>query len=299
MSIMKPTKTSPEVATVAEKANALFANEQAEAALELVEQWLASGEHVRLLRLKARLLVFFEREAEAKEVLERILLKAWYPGFWELAQAGLPHSYALLNDRHKVAYFPVRKCSSTTMHNIMALLAGREAKGEDIHDNVAQYELIDRSSEDAGLADYLSVLVVRSPVDRIRSYFDGNIAGRSHLVVDTNGKDSFYGLNTRPSYEEFLENFHAYRRTFMTVRNHTDPLTGYVGTDAGLFDWIGNTSQTNDLIDVLAKRSGLMLPKLRDMRRAHSAYHSKALKPAEQSLLSFYEADVNTFGNWF
>ena len=299
MSMRKRSKTPADVLAIAEKAASLFASEHAEAALALVEERLATGEHVRLLRLKARLLVFFDREAEAGEILQRILPNAWHPGFWELAQSGLPNSYALLSKNHNVAYFPVRKCSSTSLHNVMALLDGGVPKGEDIHGSVASYEMIDRRAQRQRLADYMSVLIVRSPIDRVRSYFEGNIAGREHLELDTGGKDSFYGLSTRPSYEEFLENFQAYRRTFITVRNHTDPLTGYVGADASVFDWIGNTSQTNELTDILSQRSSLKLPKLQDMRRGKGTEISTRAQDAEQALLPCYQADYDAFGRWF
>ena len=292
-------KIPADVLAIAERGAALFANEQAEAALDLVEAKLVTSEHVRLQRLKARLLVFFERDIEAKEILRRILPDAWYPGFWELAHSGLPTSYALLTKNHNVAYFPVRKCSSTSLHNIMALLDGGAAKGEDIHGSVAPYEMIGRTDQRQRLADYLSVLVVRPPIDRLRSYFEGNIVRRGHLTVDTGGKGSFYGLSTRPPYEDFLENFHAYRRTFMTVRNHTDPLTGFVGTDAGVFDWIGNTNQTNDLIAILSERSGLELPEFRDMQAGVVVKKPARHSAAEQALADFYQADYDTFGNWF
>ena len=194
--MQKRSKTPTEIVTIAEKATSLFAGEEAEAALALVEDKLAQGEYVRLLRLKARLLVFLGRENEAAEIQRQILPKAWHPGFWELAHSRLPLSYALLSKKHNVAYFPVRKCSSTSLHNIMALLDGRASMGEDVHDSVAPYEMIDRTNQRQTLAGHLAVLIVRSPIDRIRSYFSGNIAGRAHLVLDTNGKDSFYGLST-------------------------------------------------------------------------------------------------------
>jgi len=299
MTLQPYTKASAAVIACAEKAQKLFAAGQAEAALVLVDEGLVAEDHARLWRLKARLLVFFQREAEASEILRRVLPNAWLPGFWELAQAGLPLSYALLEDTHKVAYFPVRKCSSTSLHNVMAVLGGRAPKGEEIHDSIAQYTLIDRTNQRGALPDYLSVLVVRSPIDRIRSFYHGNIAGRGHLVRDTGDKESFYGLTTRPSYEEFLDNFQGYRRTFTTVRNHTDPLAAYVGADTSLFDWVGGMHQTSDLIDLLSARSGIKLPEFRDMQAGGKSEKPAGYSAAEQALMEFYQADYDTFSNWF
>jgi Sulfotransferase family len=294
----KATKASEAVDALAKKAAKLFATEEAKAALALVDEGLDTEPHARLWRLKARLLMFFEREAEATSILQRVLPTVWHPGFWELILSGLPQSYALLSEDHKLAYFPVRKCSSTSLHNVMAILNGGAARGEDIHDNVVQYNLVDRAQDKGSAADYFRFLLVRSPVDRVRSFYQGNIAGRDHLVRDSGGRDSFYGLKTKPSYEEFLDKFEAYRRTFLTVRNHTDPLSGFVGTDIGLFNWIGGVPQTNELIKLLADRTGVKLPQRSDMRSGTQAT-SAVLTATEQALLPFYRADYDTFGNWF
>jgi len=294
-----PVRASAEIVACAEKAQNLFANEQPQAALALIEEGLQKSDHARLWRQKARLLVFFEREAEATELLSRILMNVWLPGFWELAQSGLPLSYALLAKTQKVAYFPVRKCACTSLHNVMAVLEGHAPKGEDIHDSVAQYSLIDRSQQREHLAEYFSVLIVRSPIDRIRSFYEGNIKMRDHLVRDSGGKDSFCGLSTRPNYHEFLEQFHAYRRTFATVRNHTDALVDYVGRDASLFDWVGGVGQTSELIDMLSERSGMKLPKLQDMQAGGSAERKAAYNKHEQALVDHYKADYEAFGRWF
>lgn len=293
----KAQKASEAVDALAKKAQQLFASEEAGAALELVDEGLAREEHIRLWRLKARLLVFFERDAEATAILARVLPTAWFPGFWEVAQSGLAQSYVLLSKAHKVAYFPVRKCSSTSLHNVMAVLNGHAPKGENVHDNVRQYHVIKRDHQREHLAGYYSVLVVRSPVDRIRSFYQGNIVGRDHLVRDTDGKERFYGLNTKPSYEEFLADFHGYRRTFLTVRNHTDPLTRYVGGDVGAFDWIGNVRETDVLIDQLSERTGAALPQLHDMQAGTRQVPSPAT--AERDLETFYADDYTAFGAWF
>lgn len=292
---MKPGKPAPDVIKAAARARELFAVEDAEAALSHLEEVLATHDNPRLWRLKARLLVFFGREGEATDILQRILPRAWEVGFWELAQSGLTSSYALLDQTHNLAYFPVRKCSSTSLHNAMALLRGGDAKGEEIHGGVSQYRLLDRRTFSEEIPAFFKFLIVRSPIERVRSFYFGNIAGRDHLVADTGGKERFYGLSTRPSYEEFLDQFDAYRRTFITVRNHTDPLTGYVGSNPTLYDWIGGIHQTAELIDLLSSRTGIDLPALHDMQTKGTSSESVA----EAKLRDFYEADYAAYGRWF
>lgn len=281
---------------MATDARALFDSGDANGALEACEAALAKYDHVRLWRLKAALLVFFGREQEATDILKARLMEGALPGFWEIAQAGLPYSYALVNDEKKIAYFPVRKCSSTTLHNAMALIAGSQEKGEDIHGGLAMYTLIERSRLKTDYADYFKFLVVRDPIERVRSFYWGNIIKRDHLVRDTEGLENFHGLPTKPGYEEFLDRFEAYRGAFTTARNHTDSLVSFAGEDAGLYNWVGSVKETPELLAILSKESGISMPAIDEMR---SGDQGGPLSEKEEALKSFYAADYAAFGRWF
>lgn len=281
---------------LAKDARALFDGGDADAALAACDAALAQYDHVRLWRLKAALLVFFGREQEATDILKVRLLEGALPGFWEIAQAGLPYSYSLVNEENKLAYFPVRKCSSTTMHNAMSLIAGGQEKGEDIHAGIGIYTLIERARLKTDYTDYFKFLVVRDPIERLRSFYWGNIIKRDHLVKDTKGFTSFHGLPTKPSYDEFLDRFDAYRGAFTTVRNHTDTLVSFAGDDPDLYDWVGGVKDTHELLTILSEKTGVELPVIDEMR---SGLKGGALTQKEEALKSFYAADYAIYGKWF
>jgi len=280
---------------LADKAQAMFLAGDAEGALSACETALGEFNHVRLWRLKARLLVFFGREEEASQILNARLLEGAAPGFWEIAQARLPFSYALVDSVRELAYFPVRKCSSTSLHNAMRIIAGGEASGEKVHEGLKIYSLLPHSELQSVYRNFFKFLIVRDPIERVRSFFHGNIAKRNHLVLDTEGKESFHGLSTKPSYDEFLDQFEAYRRTFITVRNHTDPLVGFAGMNAGLYDWIGGVEQTQELLGLLEEKTGVELPAISEMR---SGAKAEPLSAKEQALQEFYKVDYDTYGPW-
>ncbi len=298
MTRIKARKASDAIDRIAKQAQRLFSEENAEAALDLVNEGLETDPHVRLWRLKARLLVFFGREDEATKILHRVLPQAWGLGFWELSQSGLGASHALLSKAHKVAYFPIPKCSSTSLHNVMAILNGKDQRGEEVHKNLRQYDIVQRSLPQKDLKAYEKILIVRSPLDRIRSFYFGNVWKREHLVRDRKGSDSFYGLHTKPSYDAFLDQFEAYRRTFLTARHHTNPLTSFVGTDASYFDWIGGVQDTANLIDHLREITGVRLPKIHDMR-ALAGKENQPMSAKEQALMHRYKGDFDAFSSWF
>jgi len=294
----KAIKASAKINEITKKARQLFLNEQAEAALELLNVALREYDHVRLWRLKARILVFFDREVEATEILRRIVPMAWYPGFWELVQSGMEYSNIVSSTAHKLAYFPIPKCGSTSIQNAFAILSGRVSEHGEVLKESFQYNLINRLDKADVFADYKKILLVRSPLERIRSYYNGNIIKYGHLVRDTGGKDTHYGLKTKPDYSEFIDHFHAYRRTFLSVRNHTDPIVGFVGDDLSLFDWVGGVQETGGLIAHLSEITGMALPRLHDMQ---STWKGRLKDPssAEGALLEFYAADIKAYEGWF
>jgi hypothetical protein len=291
------TDASVDLKALADRARDLFQLEDdAKAALALVDEALIDHDYDRFWRQKVRFLVFFGREDEARAILSDKLPRFHLPGFWELALSGFSISYGLVDSGYKLAYFPVRKCSSTTLHNAMALMQGGGEKGEHIHGGIDQYSLIKRSDTQGRYDDLFKFIIVRPPIDRIRSFYWGNIVKRDHLITDTNGRESFHGLSTKPTYEEFLEKFEDYRRTFVTVRNHTDALTAYAGSDPLFFDWVGGVQDTGALLELLSERTGIELPALNEMR---SDVKASIVTAAEQSLMRHYQADYDAYGKWF
>ncbi|UTW58388.1 sulfotransferase family 2 domain-containing protein [Kordiimonas sp. SCSIO 12603] len=286
---------TPEIQKIARRAIDLYANERAEEAFELLQKGVDEHSHVRLFRLLARLRVFFGDEAGATEILKQVLPICWKPGFWELAQVGSRQGYAVKSEQHKLLYFPVRKCACTSMYNFMASIDGQKRQGEEIHDE-QDHELVTFDTLRQDYVSYKTALVVRDPIARVRSFYKGNIEKREHLVRDTNGKESFYGLKTRPCYEEFLANFDAYRRTFITVRNHTDALVAFAGENINNFDVVVNVAGVSELQNKLAASMGIDIEPLHEMKSDGETFE---LTEAENALRSLYEEDYQLFGEYF
>ncbi len=286
---------TPEVQAIARKAIALFADERAEDAFTTLQKGVEQHNHARLWRLMARLRLFFGDEESAVEILQNVLPVSWSPGFWELAQAGSAQGYAVKSEKHKLLYFPIRKCACTSMYNFMSILDGGTEQGEEIHSDQA-HTLVKLGSLKEEYPDYKAIAVVRNPIERVRSFYHGNILKRDHLVRDTGGKKTFYGLATKPTYQEFLSNFDAYRRTFITVRNHTDEITSFIGKKVSDYDFIVPVRNLSELKQKLTEDTGIELPDLHDMK---SGMNNPEETQAEQALKKFYKTDYEIYGSYF
>lgn len=285
---------SEAVKEIAEKARTLFLNEKADDAMALITAAVKDHDHPRLKRVQARLLTFMGDEAAADTILREIIPHIWQPGFWELAVAGSLQGYAVAAPKHKLLYFPVRKCGCTSLYNMMRSLNGEKALGEDVHEDQG-HTLVTFDTLRQDRPGWHTLLVVRDPIERVRSYYHGNIVGRDHLVVDTGGRNSFYGLPTKPDYDTFIGNFDAYRRTFITARNHTDPVTAFVGTDASLFDTVTTLSGLPDALADLSEKLGTPLSVPHDMKT-----NGEQTRGGSNDLLEeFYSRDYEVFGDHF
>ena len=287
---MRP-EASDAVKQLAERALSLFQNEQADEAMALVASALNDHDHPRLKRMKARLMMFFGDEAGAGAILREIIPHIWEPGFWELAIAGSKQGYAVAAPEQKLLYFPVRKCGCTSLYNMMRGLNGELPLGEEVHAD-QKHELVTFETLRKDYAGWHTLLVVRDPIERVRSYYHGNIIGRDHLIVHTDRRENFYGLPTKPDYETFIKNYDAYRRTFIVVRNHTDPITAFAGSDPSLYDTITTLNGLQDALSALSEKLGIPLALPHDMQ----SNRRQAPSHVELSLKEFYSEDYQVFG---
>lgn len=295
--ITPPLTSNGQIVAVARRARALFADEQAEDAYALLTQALQDHDDMRLKRVLARVHLFLGDEDKATQLLREIVPNAWQLGFWELAQAGAEYGYCTPSDTHKLLYFPVRKCGCTSLYNMMRTLESEAPLGEGVHDAL-EHRLVQLSTLRQNFPDYRTFIVVRDPIARVRSFYYGNVWARDHLLVDTGGKTSFYGLPTKPDYATFIQNFDAYRRTFITVRNHTEPLVSFAGQDASLFDDIYALKDVDKLIKKLSDDLGVSLSFNQEMKSPESVPSDEILTE-EQALKDMYRADYAIYGKWF
>lgn len=289
-------------ATDAEKALAAdiwahFHAQKYDKARGLLDQALRSSHHHRFRRIEARFLLFEGCEHEAADVLKDILPDVWHPGSWELAIAGVNACRAREIADHKILFFPIPKCGSTSVMNVLKLITGEDVRGEDIHqeDNIKRpVELV---SLKADYPDHFTCALVREPMKRLWSFFHGNIEARDQLAKHHDGLDEFYGLPTRPDWGFFLKNLGRYRQVFITARNHTEPVSAFIGGDPKIFSWIGGLADLPDLVQLLSARTGRDLPVLAEMKSPDGKDQDLPTMP--EALAELYAGDYRAYGNYF
>lgn len=289
-------------ATDAEKALAAdiwdhFLGERFDKARNLLDQALRESEHLRFQRIHARFLLFEGQEQAAAEALKPIIEKAWAPGSWELAIAGTGASRARILPDQKILFFPIPKCGSTSVMNVLKLILGEENRGEGVHDEDAKKSPVKLAQVPTKFAGYFSAALVRAPMDRIWSFYHGNIAARDQLAKHHDGANHFYGMSTRPDWDTFIADLPRYRQVFITARNHTEPVTSFLGTDASLFSWIGGLTDLPELVGKLSDHTGKKLPLLSEMKSPDGQKKTMPALPAD--LQPLYAADFDAFGRYF
>ncbi len=283
--------------TLAAEIWSLFHAQQYDKARAKLDSALRDSDHPRFRRIDARFLVFEGCERQAADLLKDIVEDVWQPGSWELALAGNGAGRAKKLDDASILFFPIRKCGSTSVLNVLKQVAGEEMRGEDIHQEDHRNIPIRFSDLKTEYANYFSCALVRGPAARLRSYFRGNIVARDQLAGHHEGAAEFYGLPTRPEWDFFLHNLTRYRQVFVTARNHTEPVSHFLGTDPNVFSWIGGMANLPELVSLIGARSGLNLPVLNEMTTPG--------KPAQQNqtltdkLAEFYADDLRYYGQYF
>lgn len=293
-------KPHPEEIKAVEEARTLFfTDEDLVAAHHRLDAVMHDAPHPRLMRFKARLCLASGEEELAKEYLKPVFALLHNQNPWEMTLTGAPCAKAVVNTDYKLAYVPVPKTGSTSLKNFFWELAGHKACGEDIHEQSAQLEMISHSDWRLKYAEYERMLVVRDPVKRLVSYFQGNIIERKQLVVLNEGKSSFYGLPTMPTWEFFLDHFHEYRRMFIVVRHHVEPTVTRIGGELDRFSWIGSVAQLDGKINELRDRLGMAhIQNVRQMTRKDKPEF--AFSTAHQDMLDrFYQDDYALLQQYF
>lgn len=134
-------------------------------------------------------------------------------------------------------------------------------------------------------------------MDRIWSFYHGNIAARDQSAKHHDGAAHFYGMPTKPDWETFIGELPRYRQVFITARNHTEPVTSFLGTDPSLFRWLGGLADLPKLVAQLSDHTGQALPLLEEMKSPKKNRSGAPALPNE--LAPLYQADFAAFGRYF
>lgn len=281
---------------LADTIRSLFQDQKYDKARVLLDGALRATNHRRFRRLEARFELFEGNEDKAAEILKAILPHIWHPGSWELAISGAGACRARELAVQKILFFPIRKCASTSVLNALKLVDNQGLRGEDVHEEdhtMAPCRIDDLTRT---YKDYFCFSLVRDPIERLLSFFYGNIVARDQLANHHGGVSEFYGLPTKPDLPFFLQNLARYRQVFITARNHTEPVVSYLGADPSLFSWIGGLKDLPGLMEKLEARSGRKLPVLSHMG---SPEKPVGLPDLPEDVSNLYIADYRHYSPYF
>jgi hypothetical protein len=211
-------------------ASALVASEHADKARTALEPLLARYNDPRLWIGYAQALRLGGEEGRASDILHENILKIPSPHIADIIEAGLPYCKPVIFGTPPIAYFAVPKCASSSLKAAIAAITGVAGEIAYPHREVAALERVLSFEEyDKEFSGAVSFLVIRHPRDRLRSYWQKNIAEEGSLATEAQGRATFYGLETRPRYNHMLRQFRRYRQVFRDFRHHSNAITGFVG----------------------------------------------------------------------
>ncbi|MEQ9260982.1 MAG: sulfotransferase family 2 domain-containing protein [Roseovarius sp.] len=169
---------------------------------------------------------------------------------------------------HKLSYFPVPKCGSTSVIAFLFEVQNGFAFRPYVVDGrkIGLHEVVKmRAFEKHPLdkvANFRKIAVVRDPAERMVSFFYDKFipkkAGRKSEIEARGVSDALMraGLNPQPEVEEFVEKVEAYRDAHPFMKLHLLPLTHFLGEDADYYDRIFDIRELDELEDYVVELTG-------------------------------------------
>jgi len=252
---------------ILKRANHLIAEENPEEAKAVLVGFLEDHDNPALWAKLAWVYRVLGEPLGARAILRNIVLKLDHPHIMDIIAAKVPYTKIIALDDLKVVYVNIPKCGSSSIKDAVLLANQRELRGETSHYHVREFEkIVPFTALDGEYGGYTKFTVIRPPRARLRSYVAKNIIEASSLVKEAHGRSSFYGLDTRPSYDTVLKRFAEYRNVFDDFRHHTDTTIGYLGLEKGRYTHIFDVSETRKAIALLEGQGGAQMPAIHNMR---------------------------------
>jgi Sulfotransferase family len=215
-------------------------------AKKALEEFLAERDNPVVWKKYAYVLLRVGEPIAARAVMRSVVQRQGDAHIVDLILAAVPRVKPLIDDTHRIMYFGIPKCGSSSLKDVFVHLRQGELKGgrshAHTHDMLTAVPLADLTTK---YSDYFKVAVVRHPVARLRSFYRRNIVEVGALRKEANGKAERDGLAAAPSYDEVLDRFAGYRASFRGFRHHTDSLIGFLGRDPDRFNMIESMGALN------------------------------------------------------
>lgn len=282
-----------EVSAMAAK---FVASENAELAKGVLEAFLADTDHPAIWLQYGRLLLLLGEEVAARAVIRNVVLKTQKPHIVDIIAARIPVGKPIVVEPLKLVYFNIPKCGSSTLKDAILVSQGEARQAAASHFAVSRFEKVLPFAEfDKSYADYESIMIVRHPRERLRSYWQKNIQELGSLANECGRRDSYYGLATRPAYNDVLRNFRRYRQVFRDFRHHTDSITGYAGY-ARRVKHVLEMSDLQKAISLLKLPPSVDTHEFQNMRSWEPFDDSKADTALEKDLIGeHYKAELGLY----
>lgn len=203
------------------------------------------------------------------------------------------------SEKLKILYFPVPKIGCTTTKRALHIAENNKIIKGDIHKISKSHVFKNIDFEDINIDDYYKFCIVRDPVKRFISIYNGRILGKKDLQNNTDLLKKF-NLPQKPSLSQFVNRIETYRKN-KSVDHHVKPQVAFLGKDSNFYDDIFNLKDINTII----------IPKLESMcgfKIEFDMTKNKSEKIATidelnvnqiKKIKDLYAKDYEVFGSYF
>jgi len=172
----------------------------------------------------------------------------------------------ILSEKHKLAVFSIPKIASSSIRLMMYEVTFGEPF-DPLKTNLKSIYYVEWPNNNkfvygarGEISDYFQTTVIRDPFKRLVSaynfLFPKNI---TNPAMKAKFAERYSGLNPVPEFEEFLENFEAYKETAGTVEFHVRPYKNSLGSELDQFNQVFKLEEMAGFSEMLRQKTGLSL----------------------------------------
>jgi len=289
------------IAVILKRINAERASSNISEACKIAEDFLLKKDDLNVWREYAWLLIQSNEQVKSIAIYRNLIKGQIRLNEWELAEARTMNSMYVLDNKHNIAYMHIPKCGSSTLKDLIHYLNTNLLKKEFSHTSIVDfYKVLNRNSllsED--FQGWERLLVVRDPIERLRSYYAKNIISEGSLAREALGLSQYMSLSTRPSYSEVLVKFNEYRSCFKDFRHHTNSVVSMAGSNPNLYTKIISIHDIDKFIYECSKKFNITIPIIRNMKTSNKVKISESDIMMESVISEFYKSDYEAYGKYF